>query len=538
MKLTKAVSKNFYDVLKRWEQVKVPISIEDKLAFIHPVYLSSLVKATKSETLSQINGVQTKKEPESEAASCLRMCVHMGNDKRGSYIAYRGVDDLPEEVGLLKTEADEKMDILMKVGASGYLDGVGEAIHSTHSTKLMPNGCSIKIVYSQPSVKVPSTSDFEKDVLAFARGLQAVRNVREVSTHINVRQESSLFVDSIGSNILQHHYLLTFLFEISGTHCSGREIELLEPLYFSNREKYNPKNIEKRLTKLITAFRSLHNSAHMNSGSYPTLLDGSTVGSFIHEALAAHLLSGKYIADNDTLVFSTGRLGQRILPEYLTIVDDPTYEKGIGSYEYDEEGVKSKRVVLVKDGILKNYLLDKSSAARLGSKLGRTLFSNGHARSEWATDEDGVVKPEPRGSNLFVKSSNILSEGELWENFYKIIRDTPNTKYGLFVEGGGGEVSIDNGQFTLEPARVWRVDSRGNRRMVERINLIGDSDNLLNMIVAIGMPYHSSYGVCGASSGWVPTQERAPSLLISRVTAVETREDTQTKRLLPRMGYR
>src|SRR6266478_5092935 len=105
----------------------------------------------------------------------------------------------------------------------------------------------------------------------------------------------------------------------------------------------------------------------------------------------------------------TGKLGTRVFPGTVSLVDDPTVKQFagqdlLGAYEVDEEGVKSQRVPLVTNGLLLNFLMSR----RPGPDLDHT---NGHGRAAY------LGEPRPLISNLFFTSSTAIAPDELKKKF-------------------------------------------------------------------------------------------------------------------------
>lgn len=536
MRITTDLSRGIQEVLARWHQASVPVIIERKSLSIHSENFSALLRILKKEEITHINGKRVKLKREKSERNCLRITCHMGKDERGSSVTYVGFGEVPETPEVLKREIDEQMDLLIKKGVVEYFAGIAEAVLTTESNRLMPQEPTPRTVYVPRKRKIdPGLRQFEYDLLEAMEKVQKVKGVRKIGTRIGNEIEESLFIDTAGSNIHQKKGLLELAYELEGDNARGKAVRASESLYFTRPELYKKEYLERKVEKSILEFSSRRKAIRINSGPYPVLLDGAAAGVLVHEALAAHLLSGKYVVEHESLVFSSERMGKLILPEELSIIDDPTDEDRIGSYRFDEEGVLGQKVVLVENGILKNYLLDNFSAARLSRKLNFPLSSNGHSRSAWAVDGGEVVPPEPRVTNLFVKTSAPLTQEEILEMLCQTIKDQ-KTGIGLIVEGGGGRVNVEDGTFTLYPLRIWEVDSKMNKRMVENVRLLGNPDEMFNSILGTGLPYRSGFGLCGAISGFVPTQHHAPSFLMARMTAISEKEDYSTKRLLERIS--
>lgn len=105
------------------------------------------------------------------------------------------------------------------------------------------------------------------------------------------------------------------------------------------------------------------------STTAPVIFENRIAGQLISPAIGA--IGGPSIARGTS--FLKDRLGQRILPAGVDLVDDPFRRRGLGSTPFDDEGVEVARRDIVADGVLTTWLLNTASAAQLG------LTSTGHA---------------------------------------------------------------------------------------------------------------------------------------------------------------
>ncbi len=539
MKINDKAAAAMTSVLKRYvENAKVPIQVEGTPLDIHPQYISGLARILREELISYVNGEKLYDAPQVDPSSCILFTCHVGRDVDGSNVNYGGMGDVTDNPRLLQQSLDDVLDHMIKRGAVNYLAGVSERILVVNAPSLMTHEFGEPVVYTQPtSAGLPCLDSFEAPFLEATKAFYSLPGFRKCIAYLNLHSEESMFVDTKGNDIRQNREQLVLTYRVLGDDEHGEDMEIGGSVFFAGRKGFDQTKLEKRIAKAVIEYQEQRRAIKIPSGSYPIILDGAAAGTFVHEALGAHLLSGKYVGDNDSTVFSLKRVGKRVIPKFLTITDDPTIEGGFGSYEYDDEGVKAQRVVLVESGILRNYLLDLSSAGKMSRLTGTKILSNGHSRSEWAIDEDGsVIEPEPRVTNLIVESSFNLPEEKLHQKLAHLMKKQ-GSEYGLILEGGGGSVMIQTGMFMLNPSRAWAVDATGNRRLVKGLYLVGNPDELFGDIVATGLPYRSGYGHCGSGSGSVPTQERSPAFLLNRASCVVQEEVKETKRLLGRGNY-
>lgn len=243
----------------------------------------------------------------------------------------------------------------------------------------------------------------------------------------------------------------------------------------------------------------------------PVLLDPEVTGVLFHEALG-HKLEGQRQRDPQQSQIFKDLIGVRIIPEFLSLLDDPTLAqfKGVplsGHYAFDSEGVPAQRVVLVDKGVLKDFLMSRWPVKGRG-------HSNGHGRA------DGHRHPSGRMATLIVSADQRMSKDELKAKLMALAR-AAKKPYGFRLVGSfGGEnpTSRDSAQ-TLEvrPRLLYRVDAHtGVETMVRGVKMVGTPLVVLNRIVAAGQDDELANGfVCGAESGSIPVSQIAPSVLLS-----------------------
>lgn len=301
-----------------------------------------------------------------------------------------------------------------------------------------------------------------------------------------------------------------------------------------------------RLNKIV---QETKNAEIQDSGYYKIIFGGHATGTLFHEAIAAHMLSGQYIKDNESTVFKD-KIGKKVLPLFISIEDDPTLDGEWGSYKIDEEGVFSKKAVLVENGVLKEYLHDRSTAAHF-SEEDKRLKSNGHSRCDVSiedVDED-ESEPEPRASNIIVKNAIILPKEEL---FKRAVSDckAEGDDYFLFVPNAYmGQVEVEDGGLELDRDsmvmyRVYfeKVDDNVAAKFkmedlrfvpVTSAKILGTPYSVLNKIKAMGGEMETSIGFCGSDSGWVRIAEQAP-MAYGEVEVEKLGGETNPMRLIDR----
>ncbi|MFA4662742.1 TldD/PmbA family protein [Pyrococcus kukulkanii] len=229
------------------------------------------------------------------------------------------------------------------------------------------------------------------------------------------------------------------------------------------------------------------------SGKLPVIMDPELTGVFIHEALG-HAAEADSVRSGESIL--TGMIGKKIGVEELTVVDDPTLPGKFGSYIYDDEGVRGKKVEIIKNGVLVNYLTDRETSAVLG------LEPNGHGRAQ-----NSSYVPLVRMSNTYVAPSD-------WE-FDEMLEEI---KFGVYMIGDkGGQVDITNGSFMFGAKEGYIVRNGEIKEMIRDVALSGDILQILKSIRAIGNDLKIEFpGFCGKGQ-WVPVDDGGPHVLTEAI---------------------
>jgi TldD protein len=260
----------------------------------------------------------------------------------------------------------------------------------------------------------------------------------------------------------------------------------------------------------------------------PTLLTGRAAAVFFHEVLG-HRLEGfrqKDVAEGQTF---TSKINQQILPDFITVRDDPTTQDVngqvlLGFYPFDDEGIPSENVVLVDHGILKNFLMGRSPLVNFP-------HSNGHGRRQLG------YQPIARMGNTIVQSSKTMSNAALRQLFIEEIRKQ-NKPFGLLIDDiAGGFTFTGRAQpqaFQVQPLIVYKVFPDGRPdEMVRGVNIVGTPLISITKIIATGDTPEVFNGYCGAESGSVPVSAVAPEILISEMEVSKKEASTDTPPILP-----
>jgi TldD protein len=195
----------------------------------------------------------------------------------------------------------------------------------------------------------------------------------------------------------------------------------------------------------------------------------------------------------------------------------------LGYYPYDDEGVKGRRVSVVENGILRNFLMSRAPIDGFSS-------SNGHGRRQQGF---AVVA---RQSNLLVEAKKQVSRDELKKMLIAEIKATQKP-YGLIFDDIEGGFTFTQrflpNSFNVLPTVVYKVYPDGKEELVRGVDLIGTPLIAFSKITAADNEVGVFNGICGAESGWVPVSAISPGLLVSQIEVQRKAKSQEKAPLLP-----
>ncbi len=291
-----------------------------------------------------------------------------------------------------------------------------------------------------------------------------------------------------------------------------------------------PKDSEVRamVDKMAKDLKALRNAPIVEPFTGPAILSGRAAGVFFHEIFGHRIEGQRQKNENEGQTFAK-QVGKPVLPDFISVIDDPTTEKIVGTdlngyYLYDDEGVKSRPVNVVENGILRNFLLSRSPVAGFES-------SNGHGRKAPGYQAVG------RQGNLIVKASTTVSNAKLKEMLIAEAKKQ-GKQFGLFFEdisGGFTLTTRDSPQaFQVTPIMVYKVYVDGKPdELVRGVDLIGTPLTSFSKIVAASDKLEVFNGFCGAESGYVPVSAVAPSILTTQIEVQKKAKSSERMPILP-----
>jgi len=229
------------------------------------------------------------------------------------------------------------------------------------------------------------------------------------------------------------------------------------------------------------------------AGTMPVVVGNGFGGIIFHEALG-HLLETTSVAKKASVL--SDKLGEKVASDCVTYIDDGTTPHGWGSQEFDDEGRPTERTVLIENGVLKSYMVD-----RLGSLL------TGYRPTGSGRRQDYTFAPTSRMRNTFIAPGTTPKE-KLFEGI----------EFGLYTaDMGGGQVRPGSGEYNFAVKEGYIIRHGRIEEPVRGAMLVGKGPESIQKVVAVSDDLETGPGMCGSLSGSLPVEVGQPHLLISEL---------------------
>ena len=247
-------------------------------------------------------------------------------------------------------------------------------------------------------------------------------------------------------------------------------------------------------TDVARAAVSALTAEEMVGGVYDVVIHNAFGGVIFHEA-CGHSLEATSVAKGLS-VFS-GKIGEKIAADCVTAIDDGTIGNEWGSANIDDEGNKTKKNVLIENGILKSYMVDMRNGRRMNAS------ATGNSRRQ-----SYRFSPTSRMTNTYIANGTSTVE--------EIIS---STKYGLFAKTmAGGSVNPATGEYNFSVGEGYMIEDGKLTKQVKGATLIGNGKDTLLKIDMVANNQSFGYGMCGSSSGSIPACVGQPTIRVKNMT--------------------
>jgi len=379
-------------------------------------------------------------------------------------------------------------------------------------------------------VAMPEQRAWEDLARRYSAAFRKYPYVEEAFVFLLGQKTRDYLISTEGTRIVTSSTIFRIMIEAQTRADDGMQLLRVETFQLSDPSKIPPdEEVTARIQKMADDLEALRKAPLAEPYSGPALLSGRAAAVFFHEVLG-HRVEGQRQRGREEGQTFAKKINEKIMPDFLSVADDPTLRTLAGTdlagfYRFDDEGTPASRVEVVKDGVLKNFLMGRLPVKNFGN-------SNGHGRSQ-----SGMM-PVGRQGNLIVTSTKTIPDDKLRAHFVDEIKKQ-GKPYGLYFEDIQGGFTLTSRYlpqaFQVLPVMVWRVYADGRPdELVRGVDIVGTPLTVLNQIEATGQTTNVFNGICGAESGSVPVSAASPAMIFSTMEVQKRAyEDTRPPILPP-----
>ena len=374
---------------------------------------------------------------------------------------------------------------------------------------------------------------WEGEIRRLSAAFRKYPGVYFASVVLQVQNSNSRLVSSEGTSIASPTASTRMILEAQTRADDGMELLRVETFQAPAASGLpSEAELTSKIEKIAEDLKALRQAPVAEPYNGPALLSGRAAAVLFHEVLG-HRLEGHRQRDEEEGQTFTKKVGQEVLPKFLSVADDPTVHelagvKLAGSYDFDNEGSPAQRVDVIQDGILKNFLMSRMPIKNFD-------VSNGHGRNQ-----PGLM-PTGRQGNLIVTSTQTVPEAQLRQKLIDEVK-RQGKPYGLYFDDIQGGFTLTTRQlpqaFQVLPVIVYRIYADGRPdELVRGVDIVGTPLAALTRIMTTGDQQHVFNGVCGAESGSVPVAAVAPAMLFSEMEVQKRGHSHERPPILPPPGF-
>jgi TldD protein len=379
-----------------------------------------------------------------------------------------------------------------------------------------------------PQIEIDRVA-WEKRVTSLSRVFRDYPDVYQNLVMLTAENETDYFTSSEGSKVVTPHVSARLIVLAVTRADDGMDLFRAQTFEAETLDGLPTEDkLEAAARELGKSLEALRKAPVTEPFDGPAILSGRAAAVFFHEVLGHRLEGQRQRGDEEGQTF-TKELNKDVLPSFLSVADDPTVSHFgdtwlSGTYAYDDEGQKARRVELIQDGVLKTFLMSRLPISSFAT-------SNGHGRAQ-----AGLV-PTGRQGNLIVTSTKTVPEVDLRKQLIEEAKKQ-GKPYGLYFEdiSSGFAVTTRSSPqaFQVIPLVVYRVyvDGRPDE-LVRGVSIVGTPLAAMKRIVVTGDKSEVFNGECGAESGTIPVSAVAPAMLVSEMETQRQQQGTTRPPILP-----
>ncbi len=348
------------------------------------------------------------------------------------------------------------------------------------------------------------------------------------SCRYEFRLETTYFVNSEDSQLQQSWTSAQIAIAAGVKTPDGMPLNRVEQRFATTPAQLpNEQQVDQIIQTITDELSALHDAPVVDPYVGPAILEGRAAAVFFHEVFGHRVEGHRQKSDISGQTFSS-KVGQAIMPKWITIQDNPTVRtiNGItlnGFYRFDDEGVQAARTSLVNQGVLEGFVLGRNPIKGFAK-------SNGHGRKQ-----PGQV-PVSRQGNLIVEASQTVPDDKLVTMLIDELKRQRKPFGMIFSDISGGFTNTTRfapQAFKVNPVMAYRIYPDGRKELVRGVDIVGTPLTALGAIIAAGRTIETFNGMCGAESGWVPVSASAPSFLLKQLEVERGFKPTNRAPVLP-----
>jgi TldD protein len=452
--------------------------------------------------------------------------------KSGGSLPFQDASYVPvdNDVDAIRTVLWQVTDYTYKQALTQYFNKKASYVQKIND-KALPSFSreDVHSYYDPETALVFNTKEWEDKIREISAIYKDYRDLIDADISISAQKETIYFVNTEGTTYIKDEILYSINANVMTRAEDGKGLRNYRNLYYiSPKDIPSTEEIKSVVKGMIEETLKIRKAEVLSPLTVPAILEPEAAGIMFHEAVGHRLEGERQIDDKEGQTFKD-KVGQKIIPTFLSVIDDPTIKRFngtyiLGYYPFDDQGVPGQRTVLAKDGVLENFLLSRTP-------INGFYKSNGHGRASYGR------APIARMSNLIVKSDKEYTRDQLRKLLIEEVK-RQNKPFGVIIEkmvGGETSTSSYNFQaFKATPLVVYKVDPRTRKETLLRgVEIVGTPLISVSKIIATANDYSVFNGFCGAESGYVPVSTIAPSVLVSEIELQRTSDEKEKLPLLP-----
>lgn len=354
------------------------------------------------------------------------------------------------------------------------------------------------IATKHPYNTLPSQVNFRDKIGFTKRAFSAAKaydqSISQVTVNYLDQEQNVLIANTEGVFVEDKRVRTRMLIIAAAEHNGQMETGYIGPGALMGTEFYEKINIEDYAREAARNAKTMAYADYCPAGNMPVVVDNGFGGLMFHEA-CGHSLEASSVAKGLS-VFS-GRIGEKIASDVVTLVDDGSITNSWGSLGVDDEGMPTQKNVLIENGILKGYMIDKLNARRMNM----APTASGRRQSY-------RFAPTSRMTNTYIDKGTSSKE--------EIIG---NTEKGLFAKYiSAGSVNPATGDFNFSLSEAYLIENGKITKPVKGSTLIGNGNKILQDVDMVGNNLEIGQGYCYAGSGALFIGAGQPTIRVKTMT--------------------